>query len=149
MPGRLKPGAFAFCIATPIRSVRKPRPTMILYASLRLMLTPASSLPALRVAAYVSHEFSNASKFELHFDPAPQSRKVVPGRNWPTSSAHPTAATAAIEKARKKRGKILKGQLPVISSPPEDTRVRHCSASLATRQVHGSIPENSATLRWS
>src|SRR5580692_7115659 len=60
-----------------------------------------------------------------------QSLNLVPGRNWPTSSAHPTAATAAIEKARKKREKIPKGQSPVISSPPEDTKVPHCSASLA------------------
>src|SRR5216684_1302440 len=63
-----------------------------------------------------------------------QSLNLVPGRNWATSSAHPTAATAAIRKAKKKRGKILEGQSPVISSPPEDTRVPHCSASLAKRQ---------------
>src|SRR5260370_24221562 len=58
------------------------------------------------------------------------------GRNWPTSSEPPPAATAAIKKAKKKRGKILKGQSRVMSSPREDTKVPHCSASLATRQVH-------------
>jgi hypothetical protein len=30
---------------------------------------------------------------------------------------------APIKKAKKKRGKILKGQSPVISSPPQDTKV--------------------------